>query len=350
MLDESYNEKVKELRTIILGAGSIGLVIGALISKNGGDVTLVTSNRIQADELNRMGARLTGKVDLSVPVKAIASEEMSGIYDLVLYTVKTTANESALPNLLPYLHERSIVCTFQNGVPEESVAEYVGWARVIGCVVAWNAVRTGPTVSNLASDLSNMSFDVGEIDGSVTERVERVAEVLRMVCPTNVSTNLVGVRWTKLSINAGPGAVCAALGCNFGEYLDNDKALGCGSHIVNETIHVADASGIKLEPLQGIDPRIFGFRTRDELLKRYLTWRKILSPHRPGKSSMLLDLEKGRKTEIDVLNEVVSRRGRDAGVPTPVNNKVIEIIKDIEAGMRRPVFQNLDDIVLPILP
>ena len=114
------------MRTAILGAGALGIIIGARMTQKGQQVDLIDSFKENVDALNANGATVTGYLELHQPVKALTPEEMVGTYDLVLLLTKQTANETALPKLLPYLHKDSIVCTLQNGVPEESVAAIVG--------------------------------------------------------------------------------------------------------------------------------------------------------------------------------------------------------------------------------
>lgn len=122
----------------ILGAGSLGTIMGAVVTKNGGEVTLIDVNKEHVDTLNKKGATVTGYLDLkNIPVKAITPDEMEGIYDIIIVLVKQTANKVALPRLLNYVDEDSVVCTLQNGIPEESVAEIFGTDRTVGGTVGW---------------------------------------------------------------------------------------------------------------------------------------------------------------------------------------------------------------------
>jgi 2-dehydropantoate 2-reductase len=338
------------MKTIILGAGSLGTIAGALITKNGGDVLLVDANKAHVDALNRNGATVTGLTKLNVPVKAVTPDQMEGTYDLVLYLVKQTYNESALKALLPHLHKNSIVCTMQNGVPEEEVARYVGREKVMGCAVGWGATWIGPGVSELTSDPGKMTLDLGELDGSVTERIKKAAGVLEKICPTEITTNLAGIRWAKLLINATLSGMSASLGCNFGDILDSDKALACAAFIGDETIRVAAGLGVTLEKIQGADLRVLAFKTRAEMAQKFAIYRAVFGPHKLLKASMLQDIEKGLKTEIDAINGVVSECGKKVGIATPINDKVVEIVKEIETGRMKAVFDNLSLFNLPDLP
>ena len=338
------------MKLAILGVGSMGTIAGTLMTKNGYDVTLIDANKDHVDVMNKNGATITGMMELNVPVKAITPDQMEGTYDIVFYLVKQTNNEPALKALVPHLHKDSIVCTLQNGVPEESVGTYVGRERVMGCAVGWGATWLRPGVSELTSEKDNMSFDMGELDGSVKERTRQVAEILECICPVVITENLTGVRWTKLLINATMSGMSASLGCTFGDILDNEKALTCVAHIANETLKVAAKTGIAMEPMQGVDVNILAFNNKEELKSKLALYELVFRPHALLKASMLQDIEKGLKTEINAINGLVCENGRKTGVPTPVNDTVVELVRGMEEGKYSAIFKNLDMFELPQVP
>jgi 2-dehydropantoate 2-reductase len=338
------------MRLAVLGAGSMGTIAGALMTKSGYDVTLIDANRDHVDAMNENGAEITGKMKLTVPVTAVTPDQMDGDYDIVFYLVKQTNNENALKVLLSHLHKDSVVCTMQNGIPEETVATYVGKERVMGCAVGWGATWLGPGVSELTSETDKMSFDIGEIDGSIRERTKKVAETIECICPVTITENLMGIRWTKLLINATMSGMSVALGCTYGDILDNEKALICVAHIANETLSVAKKIGVIMEPMQGVDISILAFQNREELKSKLALYELVFRPHALLKASMLQDIEKRQKTEIDAINGVVCEKGREAGVLTPVNDKVVELVRGMEEGNYSPVFDNLDMFELPQVP
>jgi len=338
------------MKIAILGVGSMGTIVGALMTKSGHDVTLVDANKAHVDAMNERGATITGKIDLNVPVKAMTPDQMEGAYDIVFYLVKQTSNESALTALVPHLHEDSIVCTLQNGIPEEEVTHYVGRERVMGCAVGWGATWLGPGVSELTSDTAKMTFDLGELDGSAKERTKKVAGILEAVCPVLITENLTGTRWTKLIVNATMSGMSVSLGCTYGDILDNEKALTCVVHIGNEALNVAGKLGITTEPMQGVDVGILAFKTKEELESKLPLFDLVFRPHALLKASMLQDIEKGQKTEINAINGVICEKGTDLGIPTPINDKVVELVQGMEAGKYSAVFDNLAMFELPTVP
>ena len=331
------------MRVAIMGAGSLGTVFGAYIAKAGRQVDFIDVDRAHVEALKSRGATVCGKVSFTVPVKALLPEQMEGIYDLVFYLTKQTNNDVALKQLLTHLGPNSVVCTMQNGLPEPAVAKYVGEERTIGCPVAWGAIWIGPGVSELASDPGHMEFDVGSISGEVTDKVRRAQAYLQLMCHTNAVTNLMGIRWTKLLTNATFSGMSSCLGCTFGEIMDNPFAMRCIQYIARETIAVAKAAGIEMEPVFGyrLDERLY-FETDEQREETVETYQAVWTPHRALKSSMLQDLEKGRKSEINAINGVVCDYGRRAGVATPVNDKVVEIIRSIEGGTKAYTLSNLE--------
>ena len=338
------------MRTAILGAGALGIIIGALMTKNGKQVDLIDSYQENVDALNADGARVTGNLELHWPVTALTPQEMRGAYDLILLLTKQTANEMALPRLLPHLHPDSIVCTLQNGIPEDGVAAIIGRERTIGGAVGFGATWLRPGVSELTSTLEaveKFAFEIGELDGVVRPRLETVKEILSAAGGTTILTNLMGIRWTKLLMNATFSGMSAALGCSFRDLLADEKAMTCIAHIADETIKVCHGKGYRMVEMQGADMEFLELGSKADIAGKMDFYRKVWGRHN-NKASMLQDLEKGNNTEIDHINGVVCRSGRECGIATPFNDKVVEIVKQAEARRTVTDFGNLarfDEII-----
>lgn len=336
------------MRLAIMGVGSLGTILGAYIQKGGVDIDLIDVNIEHVNALNEKGAFVTGTDNFNVPVKAITPDKMEGIYDIVFLMIKQTYNDVALKQLVTHLGPESVVCTLQNGVPETAVAEVIGEEKTIGGTVSWGATWIKPGVSELTSALDKVSFEIGEIDGKVTDRLLKVKEILELMCPTFIEENLMGTRWTKLLINSTFSGMSTVLGCTYGDILDNKDALMCAKYIANENINVGIAAGIEMEPMQGLDlGKLLKFTTIEERDANDHAYEAFFGPHRKLKASMLQDLEKGRKCEIDAINGVVCDWGRKYGIATPVNDQVVEIVHGIEDGKYEYKFSNLEMMRIP---
>jgi len=337
------------MKIALVGAGSMGTVIGALLSKAGLDVLMVDANREHVEALNASGATVTGHMQLNVPVKAVTPQDWEGQADMVIYLVKTTYDETALPQALSHMGSESFLLTLQNGVPEEKVASFVGRERTLGGAIGWGATWLRPGVSELTSEPEKMTFDIGELDGSITPRLKQAKEILDNCGEATITDNLVGVRWTKLLANVAMSGLGAAIDSTYGGILDDDKATAAALCIILETLLTAEALGIRLEPMQGVDPAVMLEVARQGLETAMNVVRMVWGPHRDQVPSMLQDLRKGLPCEVESLNGYLSARSAEAGVPTPVNDRVADIIRAVQ-GKRMPLsFSNLESIEVPEL-
>lgn len=337
-------------RIAIIGAGSLGTIMAAVVSKNGGECVLIDTNKAHVDSLNEVGATVTGKMELkNQPVKAITPDEMEGVYDVVILLTKQTANQVVLKNLLPYIDENSVVCTLQNGIPEESVAAIVGRKRTAGGAVGWGAGYASPGVSELYTSPEFMIIEIGNLDNVVDEKLQRVERFLKMAGGVTINTNLLGFRWSKLLMNATFSGMSAALGCTFGDVLDNEKALKCAVQIGKELIQVARAKGIILEEIvPGKD--FYQFEVTDEVnMEKAMAFARVVwDVHRPQKASMMQDMEKGIPCEIGFINGLVSDGGDEFGIETPFNDTVVSTVKAFEVGeIPFPTMENLSRFPSP---
>ena len=229
-------------------------------NQGGKPIDLFDSYKDNVDALNRSGATITGAIDLNVPVTAYTPDQMTGEYDLVFLLTKQTNNRIVLPQLLPHLHRDSVVCTLQNGIPEDLVASIVGRERTIGGAVGFGATWLKPGVSSLTSSyaaVEKFAFEIGEIDGVVRPRLKVVRDYLECVGTTEIRNNLMGIRFAKVLMNSTFSGMSAALGCTFGDVLANPKAMTCLAFVANECIAVARARGVRLVEMQGEDLEFF---------------------------------------------------------------------------------------------
>lgn len=323
------------MRTAILGCGAMGTVLGAYLNKSGYETHLIDAYADHVKALNEKGAQVIRCANFTVPVKAITPDQMEGHYDLVFLLTKQTANEEVLQHLLPFLKEDSMVCTLQNGVPEPSVAKLIGQARTVGGTVLWGATFIEPGVSELTSDITKQDvlFEIGELDGVIGDRIRMVATALEKMGPVIITNNLMGARWLKVMFNSCWSGMSAALGCTFGEIIDNPKASACLSYIAQEGVTVCQALGYEMPHFGGNDMTLMGIiATEEEFKMSQKIFYDILNNLRPAKASMLQDLEKGKLTEVGMINGYISDEGKKVGIPTPFNDTVVSVVRGIEAG------------------
>jgi len=317
----------------IYGAGSLGTVLGAYITKNGGDIELINRNRAHVTALRENGAKITGTVEMTVPVNAITPDEMSGTYDVILLMTKQLYNREVVSKLASYLSEDGVIVTLQNGLPEPLIAEIVGTSHTMGCVVEWGAALTAPGVCTLTSEPDSLSFHMGKMDGISDEQFQKVKKLLELMCPVHEETNLIGARWSKLLINATFSGLGTVVGGTFGDVSENKDAKKIALRCMKECIDVGHAAGAVFAPVQGKDiTKLFYYKNKLKYAFALLLLPIAMKKHRAIVPSMLQDLRNGKPCEIDAINGVVSDFGQKHGVKTPINDRIVSVIKKIQNG------------------
>ena len=330
------------MRIAIYGAGSLGTILGAFISKAGVPIELINRNKTHVTALKEKGAQVVGTMNFNQPVVAYTPDEMSGTYDIIFLMTKQQHNAEVVKMLKGFLASDGVLVTFQNGLPEVQIAEVLGEERVLGCTVAWGATMQSPGVCELTSEPDALSFSLGAISKQRSKYFAKVKELLEMMGTVDVEENFLGTRWSKLLINAAFSGMSAVLGCTFGEAAGPKDSRRIVQALIKECIDVCQVGGIRIEPVQGKD--IVKLLNYTNALKRAFSFFIIpiaIRKHAKLKASMLQDLEKGKLTEVDAINGAVSEYGRKVNFPTPVNDKVVEIIHRIEQGELKPCFDNL---------
>lgn len=330
------------MRTAIYGAGSLGTILGAFINKAGESIELINRNKAHINALQEKGAHVTGTVDFIQPVTAYTPDEMSGKYDIIFLMTKQQNNKEVVTNLKNYLAPDGVLVTFQNGLPEMQIAEILGEEHVLGCTVAWGATMKEPGVCELTSEPDALSFSLGSISEKRSIHFDKVKELLEMMGTVDIEENFIGTRWSKLLINAAFSGMSAVLGCTFGEAAKPRESRRIVQALIKECIDVCAAGGIRIEPVQGKDiVKLLDYSNPVKKAFSFFIIPIAISKHAKLKASMLQDLEKGKLTEVDAINGSVSAYGRKVGCPTPMNDKVVEIIHNIEQGKMKPGFDNL---------
>ena len=330
------------MRIAIYGAGSLGTILGAFISKAGVPIELINRNKAHVAALKEKGAQVVGTMNFNQPVVAYTPDEISGTYDIIFLMTKQQHNAEVVQMLKGFLASDGVLVTFQNGLPEVQIAEVLGEERVLGCTVAWGATMQTPGVCELTSEPDALSFSLGAISKQRSKHFAKVKELLEHMGTVEVEENFLGTRWSKLLINASFSGMSAVLGCTFGEASAPKESRRIVQALIKECIDVCQVGGIRIEPVQGKD--IVKLLNYTNALKRAFSFFIIpiaIRKHAKLKASMLQDLEKDKLTEVDAINGAVSEYGRKVNFPTPVNDKVVEIIHRIEQGELKPCFDNL---------
>jgi len=337
----------------ILGAGGIGGAIGAYLSRAGYDVTLIDQWAEHVAVMQRQGLTLTDvRERFTVPVQALPLSDVSRLrrpFDLVLLCVKSYDVVWSAHLIAPHLSPRGHVLPVMNALNDEAVAQVVGYARTVGCVTAISAGLYEPGRIVRTDPLTTHAFTVGELCGVITPRVRQAVEMFSALGPSEATANIWGARWAKMVWNCMGNALAGLLGP--GAALSPEERALEGlirAQAAAEAVRVALAQGIALEPFEGLDLAAFAqAETRAQLAlvaqqiaqangRRALTAEQIAHLGAPGRASLLQDVIKGRRTEVDYLNGHIVALGQHLGVPTPMNAALTAQVHQVEEGAAQP--------------
>lgn len=341
------------MRSAIIGVGSLGIITGALISRAGEDCTLLVRNEENLKALNEKGATITGLYEATIPVKAVHPKKAEGIFDVVFLLTKQMGMAGALESIQKNMGPDTVVVTLQNGLPEDKVSDLIGAEHVIGGSVFHGAKYLGPGVSELTTAPEAMHIYLGELDGRMTPRVREIEKILLHAGQVSVVENILSIKYTKLVMNCALSGMSAALGCTFGEALENPKSMECMARISQEGALVMAAKGLSPIEMEHFLPTVerFSFENQKELARVEKDLRALIEISYHEVASMLQDIRAGKtECEIDDINGKLVADGALLGVKTPVCAQVVEIVKQNLAGALTPDFANLEKFRLPILP
>jgi 2-dehydropantoate 2-reductase len=310
----------------ILGAGALGSSLGGVLTEAGLDVYLIDTWTEHVNAMNRQGLKLReDSSERAVKVRAATDCRGIGPADLILVLVKSYHTKEAIKNAGPIVGDQTVVLSFQNGLGnEETLAEVVGKKHVIGGRTFAGGVLLGP--GHVIAGRKGKQTYIGELDGRTTERVIQIAKQFNQAgLETIISSNIIGIMWDKLLVNVATGALSGITRLPYGGLYKVKEVMDCAVEAVSEGIAVAKAMGVELTIT---DPKEIWLKAAENLSPEF-------------KASMLQDIEKGSRTEIDSINGSVVRLGEQHGIPTPVNRVLVAGIKGIEHHLKMSGKPNL---------
>jgi len=311
-------------KIVVIGAGAVGSLIGGLLARAGENVTLV-ARQAHVEAIRAKGLRIKGILgELTITIKA--TEGLDFRPDLALLAVKTQDVESACRPSIAYLGDTPIV-TLQNGVrSDEIVASLLPRENVISGVVMLNAqFLTAGEITYARGGL----LVIGEAFGPNGQRAREIQALLRRAIRTEVSDDIRAAHWTKLLMNNLANGLEAMTGLTVGECMRYPGLRKIGVWTLKEGYRAMKKTGLRLAPLPGIPLRLLMFVIRSPL--PVAAWLLGLSMGSlETLSSTLQSLRRSRPTEIDYLNGEIVRLGQAAGMATPYNSKVVELVGHVE--------------------
>jgi 2-dehydropantoate 2-reductase len=323
-----------ETSVLVVGAGAIGGVTAAKMTGEVRRVAVLDANEEHVERMKGEGLLIDDLgEERRVRIDAHADPDgLDGPFDFALITLKAPYLESALGPLL----ERWLVETFVSlfyGLVQERIAGIVGEEELIWGTVEWGATNLGP--GHLAQTTRG-HFVVGEPDGSVRERTRLLAGALGAVDEVRVTENIRGQSWSKLLVNSAFSGLGAVSGLLYRDVVDDPDGREVALAVWREGYDVGQVQNLELEDVLGVPAESLVVRGPEDRERADEALEVAMQQAGATKASMLQDLERGVKTEVDVINGGVVEKGREHGVQTPLNSRVVELVHAMEKGARRP--------------
>lgn len=319
------------MHVAIYGAGSIGCYVGGRLLAGGADVTLIGRQRI-GDTLARHGLSLSDyrgrrqqlapdAISFSTDPRAVANA------DAVLICVKSAATEEVAQSLAADLKPGCLVISLQNGLGNaELLARHLPGVTVLAGMVPYNVVNAGDGHFHQGSQ--------GELEVQDHAALAPLAAAFAAAdIPLLTHPDMLPVLWAKLLLNLN-NPVNALSDLPLKSELSQRAFRRCVALAQTEALHWLAVAGIRPARLTPIPPRWMPrlLNVPDWLFKRLANRMLEIDPQ--ARSSMWEDLQAGRRTEIDWINGEVVRLAASHGGHAPVNARLIERIREAEAGER----------------
>jgi 2-dehydropantoate 2-reductase len=307
------------MKIMVMGTGGVGAYYGGLLAQQGNDVTFIARGaHLQAMRANGLQVKsIFGDFTVS-PVKATDNPAEVGDVDLILFCVKTYGTEEAVEAIRPAVGKQTSVLSLQNGVDAaERIGKGIGLEHVLGGATWLSSAVESPGVIRQISQFRRIVF--GELDGSRSERIQSIDEVLKSTGITvEISEDILKVLWTKLVFITAVSSVGCLTRLTMGDYRSVPETRSLLSSLMKEVESLARVQDVKLD---------------DDVVQK---WMEFIDNAAPTiKPSMQLDVEAGRRTELESMIGVIGRKGRELGVPTPFADLTYASLLPIELKARK---------------
>lgn len=306
------------MKITIVGPGAIGCLLAAFLSKgkeSGQQVWILDKNNERALKINQQGINVEGiSGNWQVPIRATTEVKEIEKTDLLIICVKSYDTKSAITLAKPLITDKTLVLTLQNGIGNiEVISEVAGIEKVIAGIT-----NMGATLLDFGHlrHAGKGETIIGKVDTKIPTEIHLIQEIFNKAdIETRITTDIKSFLWSKLLVNVGINALTAITRLNNGKLLDYEGTRKIMRMAVEEGIEVVMQKKIKLtynNPLSKVE--------------------EVCRATSGNVSSMLQDVLKKRRTEIDFINGVIVRQAQELGIQAPINSLLLDLVKTIEAS------------------
>lgn len=297
------------MRIAVLGSGAMGQLFGAHLVVRGHEVVMIDVSSETCAYINSHGMRIDmGTYEIHADTHAAVAQEVDHEVDLLIVMTKGPHTRDALFSVQHLISKDTIGLSLQNGLDNETpLIDYVGEDHVVIGMTDFPADRheSGTICSEPTGHVV-----VGEISPGGQERAQKIAHILDAAgLNATYSTDVKIPIWEKVIFNTVYNTVSGATGMKVGGVFGEPEASDLANAVLDESLRVA-------QEVVDIDET----RLRNNIMKAH-------ENHADHKTSMLVDLEAGRPTEIETIGGAVEKTGQRNGTPTPVLSVLCNVIR-----------------------
>ncbi|HXV79584.1 MAG TPA: 2-dehydropantoate 2-reductase N-terminal domain-containing protein [Candidatus Binatia bacterium] len=327
-------------RMIVIGTGPIGGIIGGRLARAANDITFVDVDREHVTAIREKGLQVDvpdGPFNVRVPI--VFPGEIQGEFDIGFIAVRSNYTPDAVRTVMPHLSSDGLLVSLQNGINPPLLEEKVGPDRTVGVAIRMGSRRLAP---GHVQTKTRGHLYMGHLHGRKTSQLENLHALLDSVIPSEISDNILGVLWSKLTYTC--------LGY-FGSLADAALATSCANEknrrmlvdFLAEVVAVGKAAGARFIPLAEYHP--FDFHPNNPLEKRLAALNEMAKTWTlDDRKGPLRQLQKGITTEVDYTLAHVVREGEKVKISTPLCRKLLTMIHELETGKRKLSLQNYTEL------
>lgn len=329
------------MRIIVVGTGPIGGIVGGRLARAGHNPTFVDVDREHVSAIRANGLQVdVPDGPFRVNIKIVFPNEIEDTFDLALIAVRSNYTEDALNTILPHLSRDGLLVSLQNGINPPRLEERVGSDRAVGVAIRMGCVKVAP--GHVRTAVRGHLY-LGHVNGKLTPQLERLHALLNAVIPSEMTDNILGVLWSKLTYT------CLGF---FGSLADAPLATSCAdkpcrlllADFLGEVVAAGKAGGTRFIPLKEYDPEDFDPASYPVEKRLGAVNAMAKSWKDDDRKGPLRQIQRGVKTEADYTLGHVVRQGEQFGVPTPVSRRLLQMIHELENGTRKLALENYKEL------
>ncbi len=302
------------MKIAVMGTGGTGGYYGGLLAKHGHDVTFIARGaHLKAIQENGLQVKSIFGDFLIKPANATDNPAQIGPVDLILFCTKTYDTDEAVQKIKPIIGKVTVVLSIQNGVDAvERIGKVVGVDHIVAGATWISSAVEAPGIIKHVSEFRRIV--IGELNGQRTPRVEAIYEALKETGVTaELSDNIQKILWTKFVFISSASSFGSLTRLPIGKYRAVPETRKLILSLMHEVEALARAQNIPLD---------------QDVAEKSLAFMDSSAPH--IKASMQLDVETGHRTEVESMLGVISRKGRELGIPTPVADAFYALLLPVD--------------------